>query len=77
MIKDDYELKKVVDEKLKKATTENCLNIELSEKIFLHDDEEKRVGFPHIKSFYETITEKTLDKKEMLFFFGHYLKGKT
>lgn len=32
---------------------DNKIDIEFSEKIFLHNDEEKRVTFNHIRAFYQ------------------------
>ena len=76
MLKDDAELKKIVDSQVKKSAEETMVSVKLSEKIFLHEQDERRVAYPHIRSFYEVILGEPLDKMDLLFAFGHYLKGK-
>lgn len=69
----------LVDENIKMALNVNEAEITLSDKIFTHDEEDKRVTYLHVEQFYHLITGKLLDRKEkeILCFFAHYLKGKT
>lgn len=53
------------------------LKITLNDKIFLHEDEDKRVTFTQINNFFERFHGRKLQDKEILFYFGHYIKGKT
>lgn len=52
------------------------MDLEFSEKIFLHSDEERRVVYDHIKSYYELIKGAKFESKDFIFYFGHALKGK-
>jgi hypothetical protein len=52
------------------------MDIQFSEKIFLHNDEERRVTYDHIKSFYQKSKKEKLNNQDFIFFFGHALKGK-
>ena len=50
----NYEhLKKVVDQQVSSMIDNDKIDIEFSEKIFTHDDEERRVTYQHIKAFYQ------------------------
>lgn len=76
-ILDDSELKTIVDKEFKAAlSADTSMHVELSEKIFRHEDEEKRVVYPQMDKFYSYFTGKPLEKDQMLFYFGHYLQGK-
>jgi hypothetical protein len=42
----------------------------------LHNDEEKRVTFNHIRAFYQQSTSQKLNTFDFIYYFGHALKGK-
>jgi hypothetical protein len=52
------------------------MDIDFSDKIFLHTDEERRVTYNHIRSFYQKSKHHKLDNFEFIYYFGHALKGK-
>lgn len=52
------------------------IDVEFSEKIFLHNDEERRVTYDHIRSFYQQLKKEKFDSFEFIYYFGHALKGK-
>lgn len=51
-ILNDNELKAIVDKDLNLFLAESCMTIECSEKIFRHEDEERRVVYPQMDKFY-------------------------
>ena len=77
VIKDYEHLKKVVEEQVSSAVDSDKIDIEFSEKIFLHNDEDRRVTFEHIRSFYQKAKKEKLNKLDFIYYFGHALKGKS
>ena len=53
------------------------LDFYTSDKIFLHEDDDKRACFSQVQNFFELIHDRKLKEKELLFHFAHYLNGKT
>ena len=75
-ILDEAELKAIVDKETNKLLSETCMHVECNEKIFRHEDEERRVVYPQMDKFYAYFHGNKLEKDQMLYYFGHYLKGK-
>ena len=74
----NYEhLKKVVDQQVSSMIDNDKIDIEFSEKIFTHDDEERRVTYQHIKAFYQKSKKQKLNPIDFIYYFGHALKGKS
>ena len=42
----------------------------------MHNDEEKRVTYDHIRSFYMKSRQEKFNRTDFLYYFGHALKGK-
>lgn len=76
VIKGSVDLKKIVEEEAACLMHNNKVDIDFSEKIFLHNDEEKRVTFNHIRAFYQKAKKEKLDPFDFIYYFGHALKGK-
>ncbi len=76
MIKGPADLKKIVEEEASNVIDNGKIDIEFSEKIFMHNDDDKRVTFQHIKAFYQKSKKEKFDPKDFIFYFGHALKGK-
>lgn len=60
-IKDYDSLKKLVDHEVSSTVDTEKMDIQFSEKIFLHNDEERRVTYEHIKSFYQKSKKEKLN----------------
>lgn len=54
----------IVDEQMKHFINTEGIKVILSDKIFLHEEDDRRVTYSQISSFYEMLTGKTLNKKE-------------
>ena len=76
IIKNADHLRKVADEEVSKIIDNDKMDIEFSEKIFLHNDEEKRVTYDHIRSFYMKAKQEKFNRTDFIYYFGHALKGK-
>ena len=76
IIRDYQHLKKVVNDEVTSVVDNEQMDVEFSEKIFLHNDEERRVTFEHIRAFYELSKKKKFNTYNFLYYFGHALKGK-
>lgn len=57
----EEELKKLVDKELGRYISETCINVELNDKIFLHEDDEKRVTFTQITKFFKFFNGRRLE----------------
>ncbi len=60
LLKDNEELKQIVEGKIKDAIALQSLDLELDPTIFLHQDLERRVTFSQIQEFYKIMKGETL-----------------
>lgn len=70
------ELKKVVEQEISASVDSDKVDISFDTKIFQHSDEERRVTYEHIKSFYRAAKKEAFDPEKFIYYFGHALKGK-
>ena len=52
ILKNKDELRVLVDENMKKMVNTKNLNLLLSDKIFIQEDEDRRVFYSHMSNFY-------------------------
>jgi hypothetical protein len=69
-------LKKIVDEEVSSVINNDKIDIEFSEKIFMHNDEERRITYEHMRSFYQKAKKEKFNSFDFIYYFGHALKGK-
>lgn len=70
-------MKAIVEEKAKKFLTEDGVKLVLNDKIFKHEEEDRRVTYSQIENFYQMLKKTPVQtkEKEILFYFAHYLGG--
>lgn len=76
IVKDSKHLKKISDDEVGSVINSNKIDVEFSPKIFMHTDEERRVTYDHIRSFYMKARQEKFDTSFFAYYFGHALKGK-
>ena len=76
VIKDNDELNQLVESEISEAVDCDKIDIVFDPKIFMHNDEERRVTYEHIRQFYEGTVKKKLHREDLIYYFGHALRGK-